>query len=94
MWLGKKEIHTEKGSNNMWGIVEEEFMERMTESTKSVIDHFAPGICFVNIIGNDRYHLIDIDNNDEEITAGEAVQGVKPVWKPDKYNVFWGRNKH
>ena len=45
-------------------------------------------------MGNDRYTLIDIDNDDAEITAAEAVKDVKPKWVPDKYNVFWGRNKH
>ena len=44
-------------------------------------------------MGNDRYVLIDIDNDDREITAAEAVKDVKPGWRPDKYNVFWGRNK-
>ncbi len=45
-------------------------------------------------MGNDRYTLIDIDNNDAVITAAEAVKDVKPGWKPDRYNTFWGRNKH
>ena len=27
------------------------------------------------------------------ITTGIAVKDVAPGWKPDKYNVFWGRNK-
>ena len=44
-------------------------------------------------MGNDRYKLIDIDNGDAEITAAEAVKDIEPVWKPDIYNVFWGRNK-
>lgn len=164
--IGKKEIHTPEGSDDMWGITEEEFMERMTESTKSVIDHFAPGICYINTMrnmsvscdcegtsaepvvtpdigilasldilavdnacidliynlpkgggkamiervesrhglrqlsymkelgmGNDRYRLIDIDNDDAEITAEAAVNDIKPIWIPDRYNVFWGRNK-
>ena len=164
--IGKKEIHTPAGSDDMWGITEEEFMERMTESTKSVVDHFAPNICFINTMrnmsvscdcegaeaepvvtpdigilasldilaldnacvdllynlpedggkamiervetrhglrqlsymkelgmGNDKYHLIDIDNGDTEITAKEAVKDIAPEWKPDLYNVFWGRNK-
>ena len=164
--VGKKEIHTPEGSDDMWGITEEEFMERMTESTKSVIDHFASRICYINTMrnmsvscdcegtsaepvvtpdigilasldilavdnacvdliynlpngggkamiervesrhglrqlsymkelgmGNDRYHLIDIDNNDAEITAEEAVKDIKPIWIPDRYNVFWGRNR-
>ena len=29
-------------------------------------------------MGNDRYHLIDIDNNDVEITAQDAVKDVVP----------------
>ena len=45
-------------------------------------------------MGNDRYTLIDIDNNDARITAAEAVKDVKPGWTPDKYNTFWGRNPH
>ena len=44
-------------------------------------------------MGSDRYQLIDIDNDDAEIKAAEAVADIKPVWKPDIYNVFWGRNK-
>ena len=44
-------------------------------------------------MGNDRYTLIDIDNGDAPITAAEAVKDVDPEWKPDRYNVFWGRNK-
>ena len=141
-------------------------MERIAESSKSVVDHFGSHICFINTMrnmsvscdcegveaepvvtpdvgilasldilavdnacidllynlpegggkamiervetrhglrqlsymkelgmGNDRYHLIDIDNGDVEITAAEAVKDIEPVWKPDLYNVFWGRNK-
>ncbi len=44
-------------------------------------------------MGNDRYTLIDIDNGDAVITAAQAVKDVKPGWKPDRYNVFWGRNR-
>ena len=164
--VGKKEIHTREGSSDMWGIGEEEFMERMTESTKATVDHFAPRICYINTMrnmsvdcdcagpgaepvvtpdigilasldilavdnacvdllynlpkgggkamverietrhglrqlsymkelgmGNDRYTLIDIDNGDAEITAAEAVKDVKPEWQPDRFNVFWGRNR-
>ena len=45
-------------------------------------------------MGNDRYILIDMDNGDKIITAAEAVADIQPGWRPDKYNVFWGRNKH
>lgn len=44
-------------------------------------------------MGNDRYHLIDIDNDDKEITAADACSFVKPGWIPDRYNTFKGRNK-
>ena len=44
-------------------------------------------------MGNDRYTLVDIDNDDAVITAAEAVKDIKPEWKPDRYNVFWGRNR-
>ena len=165
--IGKGEIHTRKGSSNLWSIAEEELMERISESTKATIDYFAPHVCFINTMrnmsvscdcegveaepvvtpdvgfvasldilaadnacidllyslpegggkaliervetrhglrqlsymkelgmGNDRYTLIDIDNDDAEITAAEAVRNVKPGWTPDKYNTFWGRNPH
>ena len=45
-------------------------------------------------MGHDRYTLVDIDNGDTVITAAEAVKDVKPGWQPDRYNTFWGRNKH
>ena len=165
--IGKAEIHTAAGSDNMWSIAEEELMERISESTKATVDYFAPHICFINVMrnmsvscdcegteaepvvtpdvgilasldvlavdnacvdliyhlpngggealisrvetrhglrqlsymkelgmGNDRYTLIDIDNEDTVITAAQAVKDVKPEWTPDRYNTFWGRNKH
>ena len=165
--IGKMEIHTVLGSDNMWSIAEEELMERISESTKATIDHFAPHVCYINTMrnmsvscdcegteaepvvtpdvglvasldilaadnacidliyslpdgggkaliervetrhglrqlsymkelgmGNDRYTLIDIDNGDAVITAAEAVKDVKPGWTPDRYNSFWGRNRH
>ena len=164
--IGKKEIHTATGSDDMWGIAEEELMERMTESTKATVDHFAPHVCFINTMrnmsvscdcegpeaepgvtpdvgivasldilaadsacvdliyalpnfggaamierietrhglrqlsymkelgmGNDRYTLIDVDHGDAVITAEEAVKDVDPVWSPDRFNTFPGRNK-
>ena len=50
--IGKKEIHTTPGSTNMWDIAKEEFMERMTESTKATIDHFAGHISYINVMRN------------------------------------------
>lgn len=50
--VGKAWIHTRKGSSDQWGIGEEEFMERMTESTKATIDYFGKNICYVNVMRN------------------------------------------
>lgn len=50
--IGKAWIHTTPGQDNQWNIAKEEFMERMTESTKSVIDHFGKHIAYVNVMRN------------------------------------------
>ena len=50
--IGKKEIHTREGSDDQWGIVTEEFMERMTESTKATIDFFGKHVTYVNVLRN------------------------------------------
>ncbi|MCD8084696.1 MAG: DUF362 domain-containing protein [Clostridiales bacterium] len=50
--IGKAMIHTTPGSDNQWDIAKEEFMERMTESAKSVVDHFGEHITFVNVLRN------------------------------------------
>lgn len=164
--IGKAEIHTTPGSDNMWDIAQEEFMERMTESTKATIDHFKGHISYINVMrnmsvscdcegcgaepvvtpdigilasydilavdnacidiiynlpdgggkamiervetrhglrqlsymkemgmGNDLYTIIDIDNDDAIITPMEITKDVEPVWNPDAYNTFPGRNK-
>ena len=49
--IGKAMIHTTPGSDDMWDIAKEEFMERMTESTKSVVDYFGEHITYVNVCG-------------------------------------------
>ena len=147
---GKAWIHTYPGQDQ-WSISEEEFMERMTESTKASIDHFGEKVTYVNVMrnmsvdcdcagveaapvvtpnvgilsstdilaldqacvdivyamteaehhdlkermesrhglrqlsymkelgmGNDRYVLIDLDNDGKVISAAEAAQGLKP----------------
>ena len=50
--VGKAEIHTTPGSSDMWDISDEEFMERMTESTKATIDHFAGHVSYINVMRN------------------------------------------
>lgn len=50
--IGKAMIHTVPSSDDMRSIAEEEFMERMMESAKAVVDHFADHITFVNVLRN------------------------------------------
>lgn len=149
--VGKAMIHTTPGSDDMWDIAKEEFMERMTESAKAVVDHFGDQIVFINVMrnmsvscdcegtaaapvvtpnvgilasldilaidqasvdlvyamkekdhhdlverietrhglrqlsymkelhmGNDRYLLIDVDHDDQQISLEDAVKDVKP----------------
>ena len=50
--IGKAMIHTTPGQPNQWDISNEEFMERMSESAKATVDHFAPHIAFINVMRN------------------------------------------
>lgn len=50
--IGKKMIHTTPGQPNMWDIAKEEFMERMTESTKATIDYFGDHVVYINVLRN------------------------------------------
>lgn len=50
--VGKAMIHTTPSSDDMWDISDEEFMERMMESAKAVVDHFGDHITFVNVMRN------------------------------------------
>lgn len=50
--IGKAMIHTTPGSEDMWDIKKEEFMERMTESAKAVVDHFGDHIQYINVLRN------------------------------------------
>ena len=45
-------IHTTPGQSNPWDISNEEFMERMTESTKAVLDYFDKNIAYINVMRN------------------------------------------
>ena len=47
---GKAMIHAKHG--NDWGVVEEELMEKITESTKATIDHFGQRVVYVNVLRN------------------------------------------
>ncbi|MBQ3435707.1 MAG: DUF362 domain-containing protein [Bacilli bacterium] len=49
--IGKAMIHTYP-DKDQWSISMEEFMERMTESTKATVDHFGDKITFVNVMRN------------------------------------------
>ena len=48
--IGKGMIHAKDG--NDWGVVEEELMEKITESTKATIDFFGRNITYVNVMRN------------------------------------------
>ena len=147
--IGKGMIHAKNG--NDWGVVEDELMEKISESTKATIDFFGKNICYVNVMrnmsvscdceglaaqpvvtpnvgilsstdicaidsacvdliyamcekdhkdlverietrhghrqlsymyeigmGNRKYILIDLDNEEARITPAKAVEGVKP----------------
>ena len=50
--IGKAWIHTTPGQDDQWDIAKEEFMERMTESSKAVVDHFGKRITYVNVMRN------------------------------------------
>lgn len=50
--IGKGMIHSAEGSDDPWSITEEEFMERMMESAKAVVDHFVEHISFINVLRN------------------------------------------
>ena len=50
--IGKAMIHTTPGQDDQWDISNEEFMERMTESAKAVVDHFGRHIAYVNVMRN------------------------------------------
>ena len=50
--IGKGMIHTTPGQPNQWDIAKEEFMERITESTKATVDHFGKKITFINVMRN------------------------------------------
>ena len=50
--IGKAGIHTTPSQKNQWDIAKEEFMERMTESTKATIDYFGKHVTYVNVMRN------------------------------------------
>lgn len=50
--IGKAWIHTTPNQDDQWDIRTEEFMERMTESTKATIDYFGDHVTYVNVMRN------------------------------------------
>ena|GEM_PF-29929 len=50
--VGKKMIHQREGSDDMWSIAMDELMERIAESTKATVDHFAGHIAYLNVLRN------------------------------------------
>lgn len=49
--IGKGMIHTYPGKDQ-WSISEEEFMERIVESSKATVDYFKDHISFINVMRN------------------------------------------
>lgn len=49
--IGKAMIHTYPGQGQ-WFIAKEEFMERITESSKATVDYFGKHIAFINVMRN------------------------------------------
>lgn len=49
--IGKAMIHTYLGQGQ-WSIAKEEFMERITESSKATVDYFGKHIAFINVMRN------------------------------------------
>ena len=50
--IGKKMIHAQEGSGNPWSVVDEELMEKISESTKATEDHFGEHNAFINVMRN------------------------------------------
>lgn len=48
--IGKKMLHFK--DNDEWGVTHEELMEKISESTKAVIDHFGKHVTYVNVLRN------------------------------------------
>ena len=48
--IGKGMIHSKEGG--MWNVVEEELMEKISESAKATVDYFGKHITFVNVMRN------------------------------------------
>ena len=49
--IGKKMIHA-GDTGSQWGVKQEEFMERMTESTQAAVSHFPGKAAFINVMRN------------------------------------------
>lgn len=48
--IGKKMIHADETGD--WGVRMEELMEKIAESTKATVNHFAGNICYINVLRN------------------------------------------
>ena len=80
--IGKAMIHTYKGKDQ-WSISMDEFMERMTESTKATLDHFGQNITFINVLRNmsvscdcEGIHAAPVGTPDIGILASDDILAV------------------
>ena len=68
--IGKKWIHTYPGKDQ-WSIGKEDLMERIVESTKATISHFANKIAYINVMRN------------MSVSCDCEGTGAQPVVTPD-----------
>ena len=73
--VGKAMQHTAEGSDNMWSIGEEEFMERMVEASKAVLEFFGDKVCYVNVM---RQHVRGLRLRRRARRAGRNAQRGHP----------------
>ena len=66
--VGKAMQHTAEGSDNMWSIGDEEFMERMVEASKAVLEFFGDKVCYVNVMRN-----MSVDCDCDGVNAAPVV---------------------
>ncbi len=84
--IGKRDIHTAKGSSDMWSIMTEELMERISESTKATTDYFSRdgrAITYVNVMRNmsvscdcEGIHAMPVVTPNVGILASEDILAI------------------
>ena len=78
--IGKGEIHTVPGSDNLWSIAEAELCDNHHLVERIETRHGLRQLSYMHELGmgNWKYRLLDLDNGEAEITQAEAVAHVTP----------------